>query len=513
MNQIGNILRKDIRQLRLEILASLAVLALFDWFEPNGWAESLEYERFTPVARLFAWLVCASWGILILRVVQAERLAGLNQFWTTRPYEWPKLLAAKCLFLLMFLYLPLTLSQMLLLHLGGFAVAPNVPLILVDLVLLTSLLVLPVLCVALVTTSFGQAALVMLGTAAAWTALAFVSSVAGGARGNVDLQPRFLGPLQIGIALALLAAAMLRQYSRRATRDTLVLFAAMVVVVVLLQTVLPGRPVAVTGFAPVSGDVPVAIAFDPDPKRTFGRPVSANPRHTIMLRVPLALSGAASWTSFDAEGEKVHLKGADGYVWDSPWEVGAGILRRNLGSEKDGPYAAISIPRPVWQRLGGGKVSIGMDFAFAELQDMPPYRSTLTTEDDSVPGLGDCRLDVGFPMLRCRTVFGEPQYFTIDTFWSSGESPEMCEPSPKNLVPVSGSIGRVMPGMVPFIVTVSPVQINNANIYDFGNPAKRGRLCPGTPVTYGGKRVMRRLQLKMPEATIALKDYVRSRDQ
>lgn len=519
MNQIGNILRKDIKQLRLEILASLAVLALFDWVEPIGWAESVEYQRFTIVASLLAALVCASWGILILRVVQTERLAGLNQFWTTRPYEWPKLLAAKCLFLLLFLYLPITLSQMLLLHLGGFAITPNAPLILVDLVLLTSLLVLPVLCVALVTTSFGQAALVMLGTAAGLLVLVSLASAgtAGSAFRRGDLQPRFLAPLEIGIAIALLVAAMLQQYSRRKTRDTLVLFGVMVVAVVLPQIVLPGRSVAVTGFAAPSGNAPVAIAFDPNPKRWFGKPVTPGPRDTIVLRVPLAFSGTPSGTSFDSEGERIHLKGTDGYVWESAWQQGDGIfmqyiLRQHL-REDDGPFTDISIPKPVWERLGGGQVSIGVEFAVAQLQDMPPYKSTLTTDDDHVPGLGYCRLDLGFPNLRCRTVFGEPPYFNIDTYWSGGDRPEMCEPQPTNLAPASASVGRVMPGMVPFTVAVSPVHMNEVGIFDQDNPAKRGRLCPGTPITYAGKQVVRRLQLTMPETTIALKDYVRSRSR
>jgi len=174
--------------------------------------------------------------------------------------------------------------------------------------------------------------------------------------------------------------------------------------------------------------------------------------------------------------------------------------------------AHIAVPKPVWERLKGAEVSIGVELAVAQLEDMPPCHSTLTMDDDRVPGLGYCRLETDFPAIRCRTVFGEPPYFTINTV-GSGKSPDVCDAEPKNLVRAAGSFGRVMPGMVPFIVAVSPVHMNTVWNIDntTGNPASRVWLCPGAAVTYVGKRVVRRLQLRMPEATIALKDHVRSR--
>lgn len=87
MSQTTNILRKDTRQLWPEILASITVLFFFTVVEPRGWVPV--YPSFFSasfLSSILSALLCISWGVLIIRLVQAERLVGLNQFWTTRPY-------------------------------------------------------------------------------------------------------------------------------------------------------------------------------------------------------------------------------------------------------------------------------------------------------------------------------------------------------------------------------------------------------------------------------------------
>ncbi len=66
-----------------------------------------------------------SWIFLTLRVVQGESLVGDQQWWTTKPYEWWKLLLAKELFLLVFVSLPLFLVQLFFLHHAGFSIFSN----------------------------------------------------------------------------------------------------------------------------------------------------------------------------------------------------------------------------------------------------------------------------------------------------------------------------------------------------------------------------------------------------
>src|SRR6185312_16212337 len=101
MKQILNIFQKDVQHLRIVIaIAQLALLA-FTLHAPIEWAVPSYVNRETRVFISYALvaLMGIAWSILVFRLVQSERLVGANQFWTTRPYEWPKLLMAKLLFL------------------------------------------------------------------------------------------------------------------------------------------------------------------------------------------------------------------------------------------------------------------------------------------------------------------------------------------------------------------------------------------------------------------------------
>jgi hypothetical protein len=131
MRQILTIFAKDARRFWPETAISWALLLGLVLVYPNQWHQS------APIASArFGWfnvsggaagfsasclvvLVPLSWWILIVRLIHCERLVGDTQFWITRPYEWPKLLAAKLLFLAAFLYAPFFAAQCVLLREGA----------------------------------------------------------------------------------------------------------------------------------------------------------------------------------------------------------------------------------------------------------------------------------------------------------------------------------------------------------------------------------------------------------
>ena len=123
MNQVVHILRKDAAQLWRQVTLPASALVLATLLQARDWSFGvpLLFPLSTVVLGLLL-LFCMSWIVLIVSLIQAERLVGLNQFWTTRPYRWRKLLAAKLAFLLVFLYLPLLLSQLILLLCSGLPV-------------------------------------------------------------------------------------------------------------------------------------------------------------------------------------------------------------------------------------------------------------------------------------------------------------------------------------------------------------------------------------------------------
>jgi len=65
-------------------------------------------------------LLLLTWWFLIVRAVQSEALPGDRQYWITRPYEWKKLLAAKLLFIGVFVHLAAFVDDAFLLTRAGF---------------------------------------------------------------------------------------------------------------------------------------------------------------------------------------------------------------------------------------------------------------------------------------------------------------------------------------------------------------------------------------------------------
>jgi hypothetical protein len=106
MRQAIHILRKDVRYLWLDICFFSTLAWLWSWREYT-WAEVL-----LPVTAAF----------FIARLIHAEPMPGDTQFWITRPYEWKSLLAAKTLFILVFLNLPVFIARVIIFYRSGFPI-------------------------------------------------------------------------------------------------------------------------------------------------------------------------------------------------------------------------------------------------------------------------------------------------------------------------------------------------------------------------------------------------------
>src|SRR5437773_7651128 len=144
MRQALHIFKKDARYLWYEIAVTLAlvVVVIFYW-----WLEFM-----VPIA----------WCILTARLIYAEPLPGDRLFWITRPYSWKKLLAAKALFILVFVNLPMMMADIIILSKNGFPIFDNLAGVVWGQVLLTIVFVLPVVVLATITTSLVQLVLAVL---------------------------------------------------------------------------------------------------------------------------------------------------------------------------------------------------------------------------------------------------------------------------------------------------------------------------------------------------------------
>jgi hypothetical protein len=109
MRQALHVFQKDARYLWGEICLLVALAVIFARTGAQ-WAEAL---------------LAVGAAFLIARLIHAEPIAGDHQFWITRPYRWRSLLAAKILFILAFVNLPIFLAQLYILIHGGFSLASD----------------------------------------------------------------------------------------------------------------------------------------------------------------------------------------------------------------------------------------------------------------------------------------------------------------------------------------------------------------------------------------------------
>src|ERR1700677_2775921 len=146
MHQALHIFKKDIRYLKHEILLFLSIAILLAAMRRPEFVQVIE----------FAMVAAAAF--LIGRLVLAETIPGDRQFWITRPYRWQNLLAAKLLFILAFINLPVLLAHLFILIADGFPLGPTLPGLLWSQVLLFTFVSLPFATLA--TLSSGMAAFI-----------------------------------------------------------------------------------------------------------------------------------------------------------------------------------------------------------------------------------------------------------------------------------------------------------------------------------------------------------------
>jgi hypothetical protein len=110
-----HIFKKDTRRLWPGVAISLAVLAML--------ARADRWRADSMIGSTEGWLnllLPLAWACLTGLSVLAEPLTGNRHFWLTRPYRRPALLAAKLLFALLFIHVPVLLADWYILAARGF---------------------------------------------------------------------------------------------------------------------------------------------------------------------------------------------------------------------------------------------------------------------------------------------------------------------------------------------------------------------------------------------------------
>ena len=230
MKRILAIFRKDARRLWPQTLLFWTALGAVAALDPlQQYSGSLMSQLPQFLQPLACWL-------LVVSAIHGEKLIGHEQYWLTRPYSWKHLMAAKALFLLVFINLPVLICQLATLAALGISPLAWLPALLWKQVFFTIAYILPAAAVAAVTRNLGQvllAGILVYATFAAGLSLNQLIRGSWPVWGAVDWI-RDCGTALV--AAAGTAAALFWQYSRRRTALARAALAGTMVLTILVMT-------------------------------------------------------------------------------------------------------------------------------------------------------------------------------------------------------------------------------------------------------------------------------------
>ncbi|MGA2770621.1 MAG: hypothetical protein ABSG26_07380 [Bryobacteraceae bacterium] len=408
MRQALHIFKKDARHLWIEIAVTLLVVAAFTFTSARRafWMADPVVNR-NVAGMLLTFLLPLAWWILIARLVHAETLPGDRQFWTTRPYAWKSLLAAKALFVAAFVNLPLLAAHIAILLAYGFNPLAEIPGLLWSQVLITAVLVLPIAALSALTTGFVQ--LLITGSV---LCLALVAWNIGMPSAGLDAGWRALEWIRSYYEIAVLALAALAilvwQYARRRTAAARWLAVAAVVLMALdvlipwtaafaLQSRLSKQPID-----------PASLRIDFDSAKQWAARALIEKGDRVWIEIPITIAGIPAGMSPRYDGAIMAIEASDGSTWPADQQPWSHVTTRDqvlwLQATVDGGFYRKVKDQPVKLR-GAMYLTLYGNLRVTEVPfSAPPM---------AVPGRGLCTATPGAGRksyyLICSSVFLDPE--------------------------------------------------------------------------------------------------------
>ena len=504
--QILHIFKKDARHLYPEIVNNLAMLIAFGWVTPKTWTGGPgSMEQITQlIALALHVLLPTAWVILVSRLVHDESLVGDRQFWLTRPYRWETLLGAKVVFLAVFVWLPLLVMQMYLLHTAGLSIAAGIPGLLRDLGVMVLIVFLPLLAIAAVTSGFGRLALTILGSFFYLVLLGWGTSALGAFRET----PPYVSMFVAGLAALLIAVTVAFQYRRRRTQESRWMLAGTAALACAVLLLAPAGILFRHAYPVMTSasDVRPQMSFNTDP--AHGQPGAGAPflmRGNVFLLLPVTVSGVSEETKLEGKAIQMRLEGANGSHWESTWQMFPGTLENGLGR------FGVVMPQSTFTKVAATPMMVTLTMAVSELRKETPEAVVSKMDGYGVPRGGVCSFSLEQFMLPvCRYPMPGPELTLI----SAPVVQTPCGLDSPATTDEMGSTGQAgLAGVEHPLLVLDPVFTMGLRFQTRGagpNQAPRvNALCPGTAVTFTRFGRARDFRMEVTQAGVRLGDYVR----
>ena len=470
-----HIFRKDLMHLWPETAAVIALFIAFAASAPSRWAGT-EYAGFVVLlAVLLKVLMPISWVVLITRLIHDEPLVGDRQFWTSRPYHWAQLFAAKILYVVAFILLPFLIMQMYLLKRAGLHPMLVLPALGHNLLLVTVVILIPVAAIAAVTASFVRTLLSMLG------AIVYVLIIIAlvGWFTLLHMQAPHLDWVLNTVFIALPLVALVYQYR---TRRTLVSRLLLVATPLLAGIIV----LAVPATALISRAYP---AMDPAkaPKFTSLSDMihpPANPaghlavtHGNVVLSLPFKVEGVDEDSNYTVEGVRATVDGGGVHAnSSSPYLTSLGTTQINGGTPAS--LLVFTLPESVFNKIHNTPVDLHLELAAEHLKANKPNTWKATLLPFSVPGNGVCTFsaDDASQPPTCRFPLSQPEVGFVSARLAGGSCSTPSAPP---------QLGRGNLGGKNSTLDFDPV-ITVPLVFRTGdrNPQHSYLLCPGTDLNF-----------------------------
>jgi hypothetical protein len=397
MQQTLHIFRKDVRHLWPRIVAVLLLMMAHAYFETRRLTIYLPGRGNTNgISTTLDMLLPLSIWFLIAWVAFQEALPGDRQFWLTRPYRWPQLLASKVLFVFVFISIPLFISDCYILAAQGFPVVSVLPRLLLRQLIVAALFVLPSFVIATVTTGTSQ--FVLAGV------VLLLSLVCAGVLASNLTGSNVIGfsnfSFFIGLLVVTGCGVIIWQYAKRRTTIARWALLASVCSLPLLWSLPslaqfgslgPGQPY-------FSEQPSVRFAYD------LGRSIPAqrswpSPQPGfVLVRIPLTVAGLPPATVLRGSGRVSIEVGGD--VWPRPGSIVVGSIEK-VG---DDYWQSLEMNASEIGILRQQPVNLRTSFDLEIVADTVERKESLVLHSFFVPSLGRCQVVANDPQMQltCR---------------------------------------------------------------------------------------------------------------
>jgi hypothetical protein len=464
LRQPLHIFRKDAIHLWPETLVSIALLAAFAWADAQTWLPS--DGGFNPAAfgaGILRFLIVISWLILISRLVHDEELVGDRQFWITRPYTWYGLLAAKIVYLVVFIGVPFLIMQAWLLHHAGLYPTHLVPALLKNLLFVALTFLLPLLAIAAVTATFIRYISSVLGGFIYLFAVVAVTAY----NAPESLVAPYIGYILSGALLALIVAALVLQYWKRKALIPRLLLVGLPLVFVLFALLTPVNLLSDHRYPNVAAGT---ATFDSDPMRQQPDGRTFLFQHKVVLDIPVQvqLPGLDPKAYVDVERVRLTLDGPNGFHYTSDWSTG----QAQLSPDSPASVLQVRVPEKVYNKVHGQPVALHLQLGTQTFSPGKPYSVLATESAFPAPDHAACTVSADDGTLDCRFPFTNADFTLISATVHDGNC---LMPGQRSAT----AYGTIAPSSSP--LGFSPIEVDRVKL-------RLGQsnipLCPDTRTTF-----------------------------